>query len=112
MNEGDRDAFANLTCVVQTKPLVGEVPATIDHELRIEKASERPTSDERGHQGVREKCESCLGPQTSFQQNADHQSETDAAETGEATLPDGDPTTRVTVVVAPVGCDVRAACSD
>ena len=105
-------AFSGLSHVVESEPLVGEVSAAVDHELGSEHAPERPARDERRHKGVGEGGERRAGPPASLQEKTDGRGESDAAEARDAALPDGDPTGRVTAVVAPVGGDVGHAGAD
>src|SRR5579863_7415264 len=57
-----RYALADLTGVVQSEPLVREVPTAVHHELWSQHTTERPTGDERRHQRVGERGERALRP--------------------------------------------------
>ena len=54
LDEGHGHALADLAGVVQTEPLMGEVAATVHHELGTEDSTERPAGDQRRHERVRE----------------------------------------------------------
>jgi hypothetical protein len=73
LNQWHRNAFADLTGVVDAEPLVGEVSAAIDHELRTEHPSERPPGDQRRHECVSEEGQRTSGPPPSLQVETDRQ---------------------------------------
>jgi hypothetical protein len=52
LDEGHGNASAHLARVVKAEPLMGEMAATVDHELGTEHATECPPGDQRRHQRV------------------------------------------------------------
>src|ERR1700722_2156470 len=54
LDDWDGDTFADLAVVADPEPLVGQVPASVDHELGSEKASDGPAQNEGGDERVRE----------------------------------------------------------
>src|SRR5271154_6573914 len=91
---------------MKSEPLVGKVPPAIDHELGTEESSDRPSRDQCGHQGVGKGRQPCLGPPATLENEPNNESQRDAAKTREPSLPDGDPPSRVALVVTPVGGDI------
>ena len=112
LDEGNRHALADLPVVAKSEPLVGEVAAAVDHELRAENAAQCPSCDQRGHHGVGESSNRGIGPPTTLEVDRHRDRQSDATETREAALPDCDPSSEVTRVVAPVGGDIGDSSAD
>src|SRR5665213_937539 len=106
LDEWHGNTFADLTRVVDAKPLVREVAASVHHELWTEDATKSPPRDQRRHERVSESGERTCGPPSALHVEADGQGERDAPKARESALPHGDPASGVMRVVAPIGRDV------
>lgn len=97
---------------MKAEPLVGQVPASVHHELGTQHPSEGPASHHGRNERVGEPRERALRPPTTLKDHSHRERERDAAEAGEPALPDRDPACGMARVVGPIGGDVGEARPD
>jgi len=112
LDEGHGNAAAHLARVVKAEPLMGEMAATVDHELGTQNATERPPGDQRRDQRITKAGQGTSGPPSTLQVETHRQRQSNAPEAREPALPDGDPASRMIRVVAPIGGDVGQSSAD
>ena len=98
--------------VGDAEPLVGQVAATVNHELGAEHSSNGPPQHQCGNESVTKEQQRCLGPEATPADNGHGYGQSNTAEAGETALPDGQPAHRMPVVIRPVGGDVGESGAD